>query len=486
MRSAMCILTANLALMTRELGVLLALLIVTAYLLALAPGLAAAQPPGKTREEIRQEIKREDERRPEKQLELRLGPATLILGGEVELETESELNFDLNDDSHEDTVTLTVSTELEANLKFPRYLELFGEVKFNSRHFILDEPGDNEDDTDFEMGENWIFLKDLFKGHLGLKAGRQDFDDVREWVYDEDLDAVRLFLDFENLGVEAAVTEQLVDVRPRDSDVTNYVLYASYEPVKRVFVDAYLLIRDDHSRVAELRDPEDSDPIWLGLRSHGRLVARYGPMAGRVRVKYWLDAAYLTGESVTVSKALIKEPTRDLRAYGVDGGATFTFRKTALEPSITGGFALGSGDSTPNDGVDKQFRQTGFQGNNARFNGVESFRYYGELFDPELSNLQIFTAGVGIKPTKKSSIDLIFHHYRQDELATRIRDSNLDADPNGRDRTLGQEIDLIFGWHLNKRFEIELDVASFFPGGAFDAPANDPATFVKLELELNF
>jgi hypothetical protein len=38
----------------------------------------------------------------------------------------------------------------------------------------------------------------------------------------------------------------------------------------------------------------------------------------------------------------------------------------------------------------------------------------GERLDPELSNLLIFTGGIGIRPTRRSSIDLVYHHYLQD------------------------------------------------------------------------
>ena len=49
------------------------------------------------------------------------------------------------------------------------------------------------------------------------------------------------------------------------------------------------------------------------------------------------------------------------------------------------GWAWGSGDQEPQSGNNGTFRQTGFQDNNDKWSGVTSFRYYGELVDPELS-----------------------------------------------------------------------------------------------------
>ena len=36
------------------------------------------------------------------------------------------------------------------------------------------------------------------------------------------------------------------------------------------------------------------------------------------------------------------------------------------------------------------------QRNRGKFNGVVSFRYYGEVLDPELTNLRILTLGIGL------------------------------------------------------------------------------------------
>ena len=50
--------------------------------------------------------------------------------------------------------------------------------------------------------------------------------------------------------------------------------------------------------------------------------------------------------------------------------------------------------------------------------GVTCFKYYGELLDPELSNLAVATLGLGLRPTEWSSIDLVAYHYRQATAST--------------------------------------------------------------------
>ena len=79
----------------------------------------------------------------------------------------------------------------------------------------------------------------------------------------------------------------------------------------------------------------------------------------------------------------------------------------------TFGVAFGSGDNNRRDGVDRNYRQSGLQDNNARFAGVTSFKFYGETVEPELSNLLIGTAAIGVRPTPRSSVDLVYHYYAQ-------------------------------------------------------------------------
>jgi alginate production protein len=108
----------------------------------------------------------------------------------------------------------------------------------------------------------------------------------------------------------------------------------------------------------------------------------------------------------------------------------------------------------------------------------------GELFDPELSNPQIFTAGIGIRPTRRSSIDLVYHYYLQHKASEGFRDAEIEADPSGRSKRLGSEIDLIIGYEELRNVEMKLALGYFIPGKAF--PKADNAFFTGLEVEINF
>jgi hypothetical protein len=137
-----------------------------------------------------------------------------------------------------------------------------------------------------------------------------------------------------------------------------------------------------------------------------------------------------------------------------------------------------------NDGTDGAFRQTGWQRNNGNLGGVTSFRYYGEVVDPELSNLGISTLGIGTRLGRDASIDLVWHEYRQDVAEGFLRQSDLDEDPDGVHRDLGREIDWIAGLRNALGSDFELVLGWFEPGDAF--PDADAAWKVSLQWRYRF
>ena len=164
-------------------------------------------------------------------------------------------------------------------------------------------------------------------------------------------------------------------------------------------VEGFLLIQHDHStrhREGDIvkrdrRDPTDADLVWVGARARGRF---HSAEAGEV--SYWFDIAGVIGDEVVVGydrtddgRRVVDESegiVQDVRGWALDVGLSWKSR-LALRPTFTLSVAVGSGDSNPDQGPDHAFRQTGLQDNNSRFSGVNSFRYYGELLQPELSNL---------------------------------------------------------------------------------------------------
>lgn len=315
-----------------------------------------------------------------------------------------------------------------------------------------DEDGRIERDATV-LGETFGYWFDPFGMATDVQAGRIDFDEEREWLYDQNLDGIRLFTAWRDLISEFSVTTTLSDGRPFDEDTVNYMLYVS-NGEEDEHLAAYVIHRDSDFGAG-------LDRTHMGVRAHGEFLDDFYS---------WLDLAYMHGDDAGTTTA----------GWGIDMGTTWMLDSGL---NFTAAYAMGQGDE-PESSRNNAFRQTGLQDNNARFAGVTSFRYYGELADPELSNLEIFTAGIGYRFKRKVSLDLVGHYYRQDELSNRWRESEIDSRPNGRSKDLGWEADLILGWRTHPSWDIEVVAAYFDPGKAFND--EDHALLGKVQLRFRF
>lgn len=326
----------------------------------------------------------------------------------------------------------------------------------------VDTAGSSED-VALEVREAFLRFGGL-PGGLSLQIGRQRFEDERNWLYDEELDAVRLRYGRGTLAVELSASRNgLVrkDVLgPKEKErINNYVLHATSRLPRSIELEGYAIVRDD--RAADRRRP-----VFLGVRSRGEPVED---------LDYWLEVAYVGGRD---------GPNR-IRGWGVDLGATHELQ-VGPRPALTLGFAFGSGDRGPDDGRDGSFRQTGLQDNEADFGGATSFKYYGEVLDPELSNLAIFTVGIGVRPSQKFSLDLVYHYYLQHRASNALRDAAIDAEPSGRSRRLGSEVDFIVGLaEIFDRVDVKAVLGYFIPGAAFPR-GTDGAWLAAAEVQFRF
>lgn len=386
----------------------------------------------------------------------------LTFGSQVEFDFEYERNYDLDKTEDDDVFILEPVLEVALSYDPTPWFQGFANFRFLDE-IELDAPEDHTSrDSQLIVAKAFVNFREFADG-LSLTLGRQDFEDEREWLYDEDLDGARLFFRRTSLGLEASVSRREIvgnDLlnHDRKERIDNYFLVGRYALGDDAEAGAYLLFRDD-------REERDDDPIFLGLRSSGALTSN---------LDYWIEAAHVRGSEGTV----------DIRGYGFDLGGTYVF-DGPWQPSLTLGAAFGTGDRDRSDGTDHGFRQTGLQDNNDKFNGVTSFKYYGEVFDPELSNMAVLTGGVGIRPSRKSSLDLVYHYYRQHRADDELRDVDIDEDPEGLKRSLGHGLDLVFGFREFEDFDVEAIFGMFMPGAAFPDDA-DNAYFAGLEFEFNF
>jgi alginate production protein len=386
----------------------------------------------------------------------------LSFGANLELDYVFGRNLDLDARRADDVSVLTPELSVAFSLDPTPALQGFLNVAL-TRDFVLADAADTvgpTDDITVELKEAFVRAGRLARG-VSVQVGRQRFDDERKWLYDADLDAVRLWYVRGTFAVALSasrgglVRKNLVGTdEPERFD--DYILQAISTPRDWLELEAYVIVRD--GRTAD-REPER--PVFVGVRSRGEPVED---------LDYWLELAYAGGRA---------GPAR-IRGWAVDLGAIYEWQ-VGPRPAVTLGLAFGSGDRN----VDRSFRQTGLQTNEGDFGGVTDFKYYGEVLDPELSNLLIFTLGVGVRPTEKVSVDLVYHHYLQARASTTLRNVAIATEPSGRSRWLGGEIDLVVGVvEIFDRVEIRAVLGCFVPGAAF--PGATGAWVAGSTLEFRF
>lgn len=385
----------------------------------------------------------------------------LSLGAKIQLSFLRRINRDLNyrqdDDRHRIEGTFDLATKAVPRLN----VEMFMEARLTDQRFFTDRDGQTDRETKVQLRRGYILWRGAVFPSVDLQVGRQRFADSREWIYDENLDAVRIRFNKDLFALEFSASSNLLDPEESEDRIRNYVVYALFEPNQDDKIALYWISRNDPGE-------ENRDPAFFGFSWKGKSF---------LNQKYWLDIASVSGRDGSVK----------LQGYGADLRWTYLFDQW-MEPSITLGYAFGSGDPDPLDDVDTSFRQTGLQDNQGKFNGTVKFKYYGELFDPELSNMRIKTIGFGIIPFKKISLDLVYHYYSlvysHPAPNNTLRDSGIKEDPSGKSKDLGHEVDLIVGLKISHRVRIEISTAAFLPGKAY--PGSDNAYSGEVTVRILF
>lgn len=377
----------------------------------------------------------------------------LFLGFRAETKITDENNFNLRDSDNEDRFDADHSLKAEMTWAPPGNFSGVASARFfyQDREDEDDGPSSRRDARIVEAFGYW----DDIPGGFEVQLGRQDFEEQREWLWDQELDALRVAWGRGNHRLELATAISFSDASERDRSSENFLAYYSWEESDRILA-AYLVDR-------RFTETGRDYPFHLGARVLGEWLPDSD---------VWLELSHLTGY----------RDTEDLRAWALDGG--LVWEPEALDPfHFSFGWAIGSGDSDPSDGVDRTFYQTGYHDNNDKLGGATSVKYYGELLEPELSNLGILTASAGVTLGKRTSLDLIWHEYSQVESDI-VRVGSLGENTNGVGSDIGWELDLVLGSRYWRSLDLELAISHFQPGNAYDE--QDPAQMARVQVRMKF
>jgi alginate production protein len=287
-----------------------------------------------------------------------------------------------------------------------------------------------------------------------FSVGRKNYEDERHWLYDVSMDIVSTGLRLGRVRADATVGREVykdLDFAPSRREakdrIDTQMVYADYR-FEDSRLGAYTIIRDDRSR-------EQGRARLMGVRAIGSPSDNWN---------YWSEFAVLRGTD---------ESSRKFDGYGFDVGFTYRFTGVATHPNVTLSYAFGSGDGDPNSAKNREFRQSGLHSNETRLGGVSKFKIYGEALDPELSNIKLFTLGVGFRPAPNVSVDVVYHRYRLHRIAEQLRTTALTAEINQIEtrmsKDIGSALDLVLGFRrlFGLRLGLDLRAGVFFPGRAF-------------------
>ncbi len=377
----------------------------------------------------------------------------LAFGAKLDLELHATDNLDLIDRLDDHLLEGTARLRLAMLYQPHRLIDLYAEGEWRVRDPLSDGTGMRFIEERLTLRRGYLLWREFLAEPLSLQIGRQRIVDDRQWLFDENLDAIRLKWEQDKFSTELLVSELLFepvyfDDRPRSFDAQealNVVLSAEYRYARKERVGLFCVFRHD--------DRRERDLAWIGGSWRGRLK----------RHKVWIDATSLVGD----------DRGSRVRAYAVDAGTVLRFA-LPWKPSCTFATAYGSGN----------FQQTGLQNNQWRFNGITQFRYYGEVVDPELSNLVITTAAFGVLPTENLSVDLVYHSYTLVEKRDILRRADIEEHLTGKSRDVGQAVELVIGYRIGEKIRGSAVVGCFSPGDAYKNQSL--ATAARLLLQVVF
>lgn len=450
---------------------------------------------------VLREGQRIDDRRPDKPLTVDLLGRPVQLTGSWEYSDERRRNFDLDSTRNRDRRVRDHEVKLEARTRPNADTEVFVQaVGLHTTRRTESTAGVQVRRTkSLERGQTWVKFDQLGGGPWSLQLGRVALIDRRAWWWDDDLDAMRVQFEHKDWRLDTGLSKQLGRVSSADDGITpeskgvqRWFGQGTWKFASRQNLDVFWLLAKDRSgrlspgttvAADDVTDPSDLNARWLGARVSGEWRRPSG-----YRLAYWADAAMLRGRETDFAEpstdAVVGGRTRRVRGQALDVGAT-AHMPYPMRPSVTLGYARGSGGER-SARLDANFRQTGLQENKARLGGVKRWRMYGELLQPELSNLAVTKLGGGLRFLDNSSVEMVVYGYRQPVPSVVLAGSRLGSSPLGRSGDIGREIDLLIALREWKHLEFTLSLARFMPGSAFADNRRDPAYSVELGAALNF
>jgi len=388
------------------------------------------------------------------------------------------------------------------------------------------EPMQNSISESFiELNELWIETS-LPSINSSIRSGLQNFEDERSWWWDEELVGVQWLGHTHSRWRYSAAALALTDdistlnepTDPEERDIFYLLLQGHTELGESSTLSVFGLHSTDQSGTpargtqiqSGLEDEADADLTHLGLGiTHEVDIGRLGSINIRG------DFAILTGNERSVNFAEDEEdsdeeneqedggtdePSSELNAdsatedeiLSVTGETRSNIDAWALDvgigwqlpivtqPFIELGLARGSGTSAEQPAGSKTFRQSGLH-DNGRDRGT-----YGNVFVPDLSNLQVLSIAASIPLTRLGELSIYHHRFSKLQASDELTENELDFESESNSTDIGNETGLYLQLDVFDDIEINLGLSQFRFGRSLESTSSGTADRFSIEFTYEF
>jgi len=325
-----------------------------------------------------------------------------------------------------------------------------------------------------------IKLGEVFEGDLHFRYGRQllnygdqhvisplgwantfrNFEGFRAYHKSENWDIDAFAVQPVNGSARGVVFKTESFDTPDQSRWLNGV-YATYRGFEQGKLDLYWVWSLENEPVA---NRQDGDRHTLGARYYGvKNVSSCGDHVSR-SWSYDFQGAFQFGTDV-FNGTVTPGPTDHVAAGFLNLQAGHQWHDVSMKPQLFGLFYLGTGDRDPNDGKNTTYNVLYPLGH----------AYWGILDNVSGQNLLDYSLGSQVKPFEKLTVTSQFHwlykHRQQDFIYNvgGVPQGPRSTDPGGTDsRHIGNELDLIATYQVNKNLTLESGYSWFWYGGAVE------------------
>lgn len=407
--------------------------------------------------------------------ERNIGSVKVILGANERLRYEYREDFDFDESRNDDDGLWYNRLKFNVKAVLTDHVSFFFEG-LDCREWASDASPNTQEDN-FDLHQGYLLLSNLWCQPVALTIGRQELNygakrlvAAPSWSNTiRSFDTVKVGVNPVGADIDFFAANRVIYKDDKFNDArwgeNFFGAYLAYKRVPGQVFDLYALslVDNKHEVRAEDGTRGDNRRYTLGTRGEGKI-----PPSG---LGYGYEFAFQCGEKAS----------DDIRAYAYHLNVNYLFKNIRFQPAVRLEYEYASGDDDPNDGdsetFDPLFPSTHDPLGTIDFFGWQNVRHLGLIFD------------VTLFPTIKTSLQ--YHRFYladSDDSWYNSSKKSLRRDRTGTaDDYVGDELDFVLKYDLNKYLSLETGYAHFFAGEYVeDTGSSDDADWCYLQMTVNF